>query len=147
MSAIETFDKSAQKTNRWLRQAGKQLHWEDPHNAYTALRAVLHALRDRLPLSEVVQLGAQFPTFIRGMYYEGWTPGRTIVKNRKKEAFLDQIKESFKARTVVDPEHVAKAIIRLLLAHVSEGEMTEVRNALPADIRTFWPTPIFAVRK
>jgi Uncharacterized conserved protein (DUF2267) len=33
---------------------------------------VLHALRDRLPQQNAVELGAQLPMVIRGMYYEGW---------------------------------------------------------------------------
>jgi uncharacterized protein (DUF2267 family) len=147
MSVIGTFDKSAQKTNLWLRHTLKQLDWTDPQRAYTALRAVLHALRDRLPLAEVVQLGAQMPTFIRGMYYEGWNPARTPVKNRKKEAFLDQIRQSFKARADIDPEQVARAIIRLLIHHVSDGEMSEIKNSLPPDLRKYWPTPILLVGK
>ena len=34
------------------------LGWPDRHKAYLALRATLHALRDRLPLEEVAQLAA-----------------------------------------------------------------------------------------
>ncbi len=147
MSTLGTFDKSSQKTNLWLRDAMVQLDWADPKRAYAAMRSVLHALRDRLPLMETVQLGAQMPTFIRGMYYEGWNPARTPFKNRKTQAFLDQITDCFKPRADIDPEHVARAIIRVLLAHVSEGEMNEIRNAVPSNIRKYWPTPLLAVRR
>ncbi len=147
MNVRVTFDKSTQKTNLWLRHALVQLDWSDPQRADTAMRAVLHALRDRLPLAEVVQLGAQMPTFIRGMYYEGWNPAHTPLKNRKKEAFLQQIRDGFKPRSDVDAEFVARAMIRLLLLHISAGEMDEIRNALPADIRRCWPSPIIAIGK
>ena len=146
MNATAALDKSSQKTNIWVRDALIQLDWTDAHRAYTAIRAVLHALRDRLPLAEIVQLGAQLPTFLRGVYYEGWTPAHTPVKNRKKEAFLAQIRGAFQPRADIDPEHVARAIIRLLQHHVSSGEMEQIKNSLPHDIRQYWPAHRIAFR-
>ena len=146
MTAIPSFDRSSQKTNIWLRDSLIHLDWTDSHRAYTALRAVLHALRDRLPLAEIVQLGAQFPTYIRGVYYEGWNPAHTPVKDRNKEAFLGQIQAEFQPRADVDAEDVARAIIRVLFYHVSAGEMEQVRNALPHEIRQFWPAHRITLR-
>jgi len=103
------------------------------------LRAVLHAVRDHLPHAEMAQLAAELPTFIRGVYYEGWNPVHTPARERGREAFLGQIRDAFRPRADVDPEQVARAIIRLLLDHVSHGEMEQVRNSLPHDIREFWP--------
>ena len=140
MTATRHFDRSAQKTNIWLRDVMTHLDWTDSQRAYTAMRAVLHALRDRLPLAEVAHLGAEMPTFIRGMYFEGWSPAHTPMKDRSKEAFLAQIQSAFKPRADVDAADVARSIIRLLLAHVSAGEMEQIRNALPHEIRQFWPT-------
>jgi uncharacterized protein (DUF2267 family) len=139
MTAKRHFDRSAQKTNLWLRDAKTCLDWTDSQRAYTALRAVLHALRDRLPLAEVAHLGAELPTFIRGMYFEGWTPAHAPLNDRRKEEFLAEIQSAFKPRADVDATHVARAIIRLLLAHISAGEMEQIRNAVPHDIRQFWP--------
>jgi hypothetical protein len=41
------------------------------HQAYQGLRVTLHALRDRLTLEGMAQLGAQLPLLIRGVYDEG----------------------------------------------------------------------------
>jgi uncharacterized protein (DUF2267 family) len=147
MLATASFDKSSQKTNIWVRDALIQLDWTDPQRAYTALRAVMHALRDRLPTPEIVQLGAQLPTFIRGVYYEGWNPARTPVKNRRKDAFLAQILCQFQRRADVDAEHVARAIIRVLLYHLSKGEMDQIKNSLPHDIRQYWPSHEIVLRQ
>jgi uncharacterized protein (DUF2267 family) len=146
MLATASLDKSSQKTNIWVRDALIQLDWTDSQRAYTALRAVLHALRDRLPLAEIVQLGAQLPIFIRGVYYEGWNPAHTPVKNRKKEAFLAQIIGQFPRRADVDAEHVTRAIIRVLLYHVSKGEMDQIKNSLPHEIRQYWPSHDIVLR-
>ena len=47
-SGLETFDTTIQATNLWLKGVMQRLDTEDRHLAYTALRAVLHALRDRI---------------------------------------------------------------------------------------------------
>ena len=69
---VTALDHSVQQTNIWLKTLGEELHWEDRHDAYRALRAVLHALRDRLTAEQAVHLGAQLSTIVRGLYYEGW---------------------------------------------------------------------------
>ena len=120
MSKLTILDKSVQKTNVWLNDVNYELGWFTFQRGYLSLRAVLHALRDRLTLQEVTQLGAQFPIFIRGVYYEGWNPARTPVKSRGKELFLREVRAQF-ANTRnpdVDAEHVTRAIFRVLCKHV-----------------------------
>ena len=58
---VPVFAKTLEKTNIWLERIGGSMVWEDPHKSYMALRGVLHALRDRLPPTEAVQLAAQLP--------------------------------------------------------------------------------------
>ncbi len=141
MTALPILDRTIQKTHIWLRDAVYELDWVSTQRAYLAFRAVLHALRDRLTVQEVAQLGAELPIFIRGIYYEGWNPARTPIKNRKVEHFLEQIRNEF-AHTRnpdVDAEHIARSILRVLHKHVSEGELNQIKHLLPAELRRFWP--------
>jgi uncharacterized protein (DUF2267 family) len=141
MTTVPILDRTIQKTNIWLRDALRELDWVSTQRAYLATRAVLHALRDRLGVEEVAQLGAQLPIFIRGVYYEGWIPTRVPGKSRKREAFLAQVRNEF-AHTRnpdVDPEHVSRAILRVVCKHVSEGEIEQIKHLLPHDLRSFWP--------
>ncbi len=64
----ELFSSTLQKTHIWLKDLMEELWWDDQHRAYLALRATLHALRDRLTVDEAVHLGAQLPIIIRGFY-------------------------------------------------------------------------------
>jgi uncharacterized protein (DUF2267 family) len=74
-TGLPEFDSALQKTNIWLKDLMEQLRCER-HQAYFALRTVLHALRDHLTVDEVVGLGAQLPMLVRGFYYEGCRPPR-----------------------------------------------------------------------
>ncbi len=73
-TGLEVFDRTIHKTNVWLKDLMEIQDCPDRHEAYLALRATLHALRDRLTIKETVQLAAQLPMLIRGFYYEGWDP-------------------------------------------------------------------------
>ena len=86
---VRTFDSTLQTTHRWLRELELLASLDNESEAYSVLRAVLHALRDRLPADEAVHLGAQLPMLIRGFYYEGWKPSATPKKQRSLEAFTD----------------------------------------------------------
>jgi len=68
---VAALDHTIQETNTWLKKARGRDHLGDRPHAYNALRAVLHVLRDRLTPEQAVHLGAQLPTLVRGIYYEG----------------------------------------------------------------------------
>ena len=68
----------------------------EKREAWKALRAVLHTVRDRLPLDVAVHFGAQLPMLIRGMYYEGWEPSKVPIK-MTRESFLAAIQEKIVA--------------------------------------------------
>src|SRR3981189_922621 len=70
-TGLEVFDKTVQTTNAWLKEI-MEATGLDRRRAYRALAAVLQALRDRLTVGEVAQLGAQLPILVRGLYYDQW---------------------------------------------------------------------------
>ncbi|GLV47570.1 hypothetical protein TJA_07400 [Thermus sp. LT1-2-5] len=140
-TGLEVFDATLHKTHTWLRAIMEELGIEDRHRAYMALRAVLHALRDRLPVEEVAQLGAQLPMLIRGIYYEGWDPTGKPLKERHKEEFLAHVARELKTPSgpAVDPERAAQAVFKVLKQKVTEGEIQDVRQLLPKELRELWP--------
>jgi uncharacterized protein (DUF2267 family) len=142
-TGLEVFDTTLHKTHAWLKEIMQALGTEDRHKAYLALRAVLHALRDRLTVEEVAQLGAQLPMLIRGLYYEGWDPTDKPLKERHKEEFLGHIYRAFKTTRAgepdVDPEKVARAVFKVLCKKISEGEIEDILHILPKHLRELWP--------
>jgi uncharacterized protein (DUF2267 family) len=138
-TGLEVFDTTVQKTNSWLKDVMVELGWEDRQRAYLATRSTLHALRDRLTVEEVAQLAAQLPMLMRGFYYEGWNPARTPVRERSRREFLARIEEEFSRAGPIDAEQVAHAVFAVLAARISEGEIRDVEQVLPQEIRDLWP--------
>lgn len=137
-TGVKAFDSTIQTTNVWLHDIMERLGWQDRHLAYRALRAVLHALRDRLPIEQAAALGAQLPMLIRGFYFEGWHPAGTPTKERKKEDFLAHIAATFRDDTGVTSEDMARAVFQVIAKHVTPGEIKHVKFALPSEIRSLW---------
>ena len=134
------FDATIQKSHLWLNDVMSELNWNDrPQRAYRALRAVLHALRDRLAVQEAVQLGAQLPMLIRGLYYEGWTLKGKPHKERHPEDFFAHINRAFKSDSTVDASEVVRAVFRVLVRHTSAGEIEDVKHVLPKPLQELWP--------
>ena len=66
-TGLPVFDTTVQETNLWLKAIMEGLHTDDRHLAYVALRATLHALRDRIGPENAVHLAAQLPMLVRGL--------------------------------------------------------------------------------
>src|SRR3982074_2193807 len=93
-TGFSSFNTTVEKTNLILRQIEETYGWpkERRNQSYAALRAVLHALRDRLTVDEAAHLSARLPMLVRGIYYDGWDPSR-VPKKMHRDDFLDQIRK------------------------------------------------------
>lgn len=137
-TGLEVFDRTLQATNIWLDEIMQELG-PDRQHAYHTLRAVLHALRDRLPLGQAVHLGAQLPLLVRGIYYEGWRPQEGGSRERKLEEFLAHVNDGMHGVRPTNAERATRAVFATVARHVSPGEVSKVAGVLPAEIRALWP--------
>ena len=135
-----TFDASAQKSLKWIDDLDQIMGRDNRVEAYQALRAVMHTIRDRLTVEEGAELSAQLPMIIRGMYYEGWDPSRLPVELRKREEFLDYVRAKLgDASQVIPADEAVKDVFALFDKHITQGEIEDVRQMLPQDFASFWP--------
>ena len=149
-----SIDHAEDSARSWLRAIAHQLDCGDMRTAYLALRAVLHLIRDRLPLPEVVALGAQLPLLIRGIYYEGWRPHTPPPHARHLEEFLGLVERSLDgASERPEPQHVADVVFDQLRARLAPDDLARVVPAMPAGLRLLFteiacrpsaPPPAFA---
>ncbi|HEX2135739.1 MAG TPA: DUF2267 domain-containing protein [Microvirga sp.] len=137
-TGLDVFDKTLQSTHTWLNEIGEVIG-PDKQRCYHALRAVLHALRDRLTVEEASHLGAQLPILVRGIYYDGYRPAGKPVRIRSQDEFLDEVAVGFTTAPGIDARQAAIAVFRVLDRHVSPGEMQQVLQSLPMEIRALFP--------
>jgi len=133
-------ERSAEAAHIWFGETAKELGTDDHRYAARALRAVLHALRDRLSVEESAQLASQLPTLIRGIYYEGWKPGGARRLAHDVDAFLEHVATEGRMAGETEASLAVAAVARVLHRHVSEGEMSDVLAVLPSKLR-----PLFQV--
>lgn len=130
-----SFDTTIEKTNRLLRMIEDAYGW--PHDrrqqSYAAMRAVLHALRDRLTVEEAADFAAQLPMLLRGLFYEGWDPSRVPVKMSKEE-FLARVRQDFPYDVEGGIEALVRTVLHALRSNVTEGEWEDIKSSLPAEL-------------
>ena len=133
-------DSTVDKTNRLLKDIEQAYGWpkERRNQSYAALRAVLHAVRDRLTVDECAHLAAQLPTLVRGTYYEGWDPSRVPVK-LDRDAFLTRIRREVPYDVEGGVETLVRTVLRALRRYNTEGEWRDIRSQLPEDLAAVVP--------
>lgn len=130
---------SVQKTFEWLKDVEDALGLEDRQVAYHAMRAVLHALRDRLIPDEACDLAEQLPIMLRGIFYEGWSPASKPDK-MKREEFLERVGSETAVLAIdVNPACYVEAVFAVLQKRISGGEISDIRGSLPKDFAGLWP--------
>ncbi|HVZ02566.1 MAG TPA: DUF2267 domain-containing protein [Dongiaceae bacterium] len=137
-TGLPVIDKTIQETNLWLKALMNELGTEDRHDAYGTLKAVLHALRDRIGPENAVHLGAQLPLLVRGIYYEGWHPATTPTHERHIEPFLEHLRDRLPLRLAEYPERAARAVFNVMWQKIDQGEVAKVIEMLPTPLRQLW---------
>lgn len=132
-------DHSVQLTQEWVKELDGYTGWDDLERTYRLLRAGLQTVRDYLNVDEAAQFAAQLPTILRGVYYDGWDPSGTPVKDRDLEDFLIRIGRGFSQDAEFDGKAAAKALFALFDSRISKGETSDVRSALRKPLQELWP--------
>lgn len=125
-TGLEIFDSSLQRTHIWLDEIMEELG-PDRAFAWHVLGAVLHAIRDRLPVELNAHFAAQLPLIVRGQFYDQWTPGAEAKPARSHEAFLKQIQDGMKGGRTVEAAGLMKSL-SILSCPVGIRSMSDVRR-------------------
>ena len=142
-NGLAVFDRTLEKTHQFINDVAREIALEDKHIVFTGINAVLHSLRDRIPLEEAAQLGAQFPVLLAGFYYQGWKPAATPTKERSVSAFVEKVKGNVPLEDYpVKIETLIEGVFAVLSRWVTEGEIVDVANMLPKDVQEFWPKEV-----
>lgn len=141
-TGFSSFDVMVDKANHVLKEIEHAYGWPKDRRkqSYAALRAVLHTARDRMTVEECVQFGAQLPTLLRGVYYDGWKPSEVPLKMSKEE-FFTCVREDFPYAIEGDTERLARTVLKVLQQYVSSGEWDDVKAVFPGSLAAIFPQP------
>lgn len=138
-TGLDVFDKTLQSTNIWLDEIMAELG-PDRQVAWHVLGAVLRSLRDRLPLGLAAHLGSQLPLLIRGLYYDQWSPKEKPLQLRSCDEFLEHVGEELSNTRPVNVLEAVRVVFRAIDNHITEGQVHKVRESLPRDVQSLWPS-------
>lgn len=138
-------EKYIQKTNTIINEVAEALHAPgDTDKALRALRVVLHALRNRLTTEENLELVAQLPMLLKGLYVDGWSLRLQPVRIRHIIDFIDEVR--WTGGDVWDNDFpdedstldAITAVFSVLKHHVSAGEIRHIIDVLPRELKQLW---------
>lgn len=138
------FNQYAAEGNAFLKNYTKEMNLgDDTKKAGRILSAILHALRDIIPTTESLQLISQFPMFLKAVYVNGWTLKKDRPKIKQMADFIDLVRKYDGPSAINDFEYnddVAEQYIDttfiLLRKYISLGEMEDIRDGLPKDLKS-----------
>ena len=138
------FNQYATEGNTFIKNYAKEMNLgENRDKAGRILTAILHALRDIIPPAESLQLIAQLPMFLKAVYVNGWTLKKEKPKIRRMPEFIELVRKHDGPAAINDFEYsdeVAERYIDVtfiyLRKYVSLGEMEDIRNSLPKDLKS-----------
>jgi uncharacterized protein (DUF2267 family) len=138
------FNQYATEGNTFLKNYTKEMNLgENKEKAGRILSSILHALREIIPTEESLQLIAQFPMFLKAVYVNGWTIKKNRPKIKHMADFIDLVRKYDGPSAINDFEYsdeVAEQYIDttfiLLRQYVSLGEMEDIRDGLPKELKS-----------
>ena len=107
------------------------------------IRAVFHALPNRLSHEESFQLLAQLPVSLKGVYVDGWRFNKDFNRINQINDFLDGVRQEDGGLAGYDFGNNSKAgvavasIFKALNYFVSEGEMNDIIDVMPTELKQF----------
>lgn len=144
------FTQYATEGNTFLKDYAKELNMEEnPEKAGRVLMSILHGLRYMISVEESLQFISQLPMFLKAAYVNGWSIKKDKRKIRNMEDFIYLVRSFDGVTSIYDFEsdEVAEEYINstflLLRKYVSAGEMNDLKDALPKNLKQMLSDGIF----
>ena len=136
---IPVFLTTQTETYEFIDDVCDELKLKERHHGYSALRSVLHALRDRLPPPVAVHLSAQMPMLLRGLFFESWKFAEKPQRVRNADDFVGNIDDSLPPGYPLSAWTTTRGVFAVLWDRMDPGEIDKVISVLPEPIKRLWP--------
>jgi len=134
------FEKYAEEGNRFINEVANELGINDRRQALRVTKAVLHAVRDRLPATDSIEFAQGLPLVLKGVYFDQYDISKTPVSIKSSEEFIDFIREKDRFGAINDfqsPREVVsclRTVFRVLEHRLDRGQVEQIAAQLPKDI-------------
>lgn len=126
--------------NRFINDVAHELNC-GRDTAARITRAVLHAVRDRVPADDAVQFAQGLPMALKGVFFDQYDISKTPVIIRSAQGFIEYIREKNRFAAIVDfpyPQNVVRgiqAVFRVLRQHMDHGQVQQIINIMPGEVQ------------
>jgi uncharacterized protein (DUF2267 family) len=131
----DAFERTSEKTSRWIEDTAFALGTDDLHEAQTTLNAVLRSLRDGLTVEAAARFAAELPDRLRWAFYEHWVPSDVPVEYNDRDEFLRRVATEAELAGPTAASYAIASVMTVLTRHVSPTELDEVMSAMPGQVR------------
>ncbi len=145
------FEKYASKANEFVNLVAEDIN-VSKEKAGRIIRAVFHALRNRISHEESFELIAQLPMALKGAYVDGWKFKKDFERIHHLADFLDEIRKEdgelagYDFGNNANAKHAIIAVFKALGSFVSEGEMEDIIIALPKELKVLIKKDVVGVK-
>lgn len=136
------FDKYAHEGNSFMKALASNLgHPDEIGRCGIILRAVLHTLRERLSIGESLNLVAQLPMFLKGIYVDSWEYSEKPVDIRTKEEFYDEVERyqdqygEQRFDWQISTAGIVDIVFETLRKYISAGEFEDIVTQMPKALK------------
>jgi uncharacterized protein (DUF2267 family) len=135
-TGFEIFDRTIQKTNKLLGKVEEEYDWQERREqSYSAVREVLHALRDRLRVNDSANFASQLPMLLQGVYFDGWDPAN-VPQKMTKEEFINRIRSNFDYSVEEGIPALIDIVLKNIFATMNPEIAEDIKQTLPEDLKT-----------
>lgn len=133
------FEEYAGEGNRIINKVAMDLG-ADRNSAARITRAVLHAVRDRLPADDAIQFAQGLPMALKGVFIDRYDVSRTPVVIRSRREFIEFVRSKAGVSAPADfptPQSVVdalKSVFFVLERNMSYGQVRQIKKLLNIEL-------------
>lgn len=137
-------EKHVHEVNEYINELANALgHPEEKQRVMIIWRAVMHTIRDRIQISESLDLISPLPMILKGIYTTGWKYSDsppydfTTIEQMKTQvkALQNQYGEQ-EFNWSKSTDEIISIVMDSLEKYLPEGQMDHIRGQLPQEIKS-----------
>src|SRR5690554_1009225 len=137
------FEKHVQEANGYLNKLAADLgHPEEKSRVFIIWRAVMHVIRERIQISESLDLISQLPLLLKGYYVHDWKyHDKPPLDFDTIEGMIEQV-EKFQERYGEhqfdwgkSTEEIISITLKSLEQYLSKGQLEHIKGQMPKELQ------------